>query len=215
MFNLFSLRNNYWKNGTQWMGRWTARAMGENNYEYFRLEKRIFYARFYYTKQTILAQMSLETPDVINAFAVLAKEDTSHGFPVWRPLERNSDWALYNVNSEGWFQVWSVILGAFMVCFWSYIAQFYYFVASQSVDDEDNLRLKDAKAGLIWERNFWSLTFTIHGQHFSALMREIKFFTHHPDDPKITVKTSFNLKNPYGPDRYYKGWGQMRDMRMF
>jgi len=47
--------------------------------------------------------MSLETPDVVNAFGVLAKEDTSHGFPVWRPLERNSDWALYNVNSEGWF----------------------------------------------------------------------------------------------------------------
>lgn len=47
--------------------------------------------------------MSLETPDVTNAFSLLAKEDTSHGFPVWRPLERNSDWALYNVNSEGWF----------------------------------------------------------------------------------------------------------------
>lgn len=49
------------------------------------------------------ARMSMEVPDVVNAFSVLAKEDTSHGFPVWRPLERNSDWALYNVNSEGWF----------------------------------------------------------------------------------------------------------------
>lgn len=47
--------------------------------------------------------MSLEVPDVVNAFSVLAKEDTSHGFPVWRPLERNSDFALYNVNSESWF----------------------------------------------------------------------------------------------------------------
>ena len=48
-------------------------------------------------------RMSLEVPDVVNAFSVLAKEDTSHGFPVWRPLERNSDWALYNINSEAWF----------------------------------------------------------------------------------------------------------------
>lgn len=50
-----------------------------------------------------LHRMSLEVPDVVNAFGVLAKEDTSHGFPVWRPLERNSDWALYNINSESWF----------------------------------------------------------------------------------------------------------------
>ena len=36
------------------MGKWAARAMGENNYEYFRLEKRIFYARYYYAKQAFL-----------------------------------------------------------------------------------------------------------------------------------------------------------------
>ena len=197
------------------MGRWVARAMGENHYEYFRIEKRIFYCRFYYFKQAILTQMSMETPDVVNAFSVLAKEDTSHGFPVWRPLERNSDWALYNVNSESWFQVWSSILAFCTVSFWFYIADFYFFVQSSGgVDEEDNYRLKDAKAGLIWERNFWAMTFQIHGQHFAALMREIKFFTHHPDDPKITIKSSYNVKNPYAPDRYYKGWGIMRDMRV-
>ena len=44
-------------------------------------------------------------------------------------------------------------------------------------------------------------------------MREIKFFTHHPDDPKLNVKSSYNRKNHAAPDKYYKGWGQMRDMR--
>ena len=68
MLNLFSLRTNNWRNGTQWMGKWAARAMGENNYEYFRLEKRIAYARYYYAKQSILNQMSLETPDVVNSY---------------------------------------------------------------------------------------------------------------------------------------------------
>ena len=101
-----------------------------------------------------------------------------------------------------------------MVLFWFYIADFYFFVSSLNVDDEDNLRLKDAKAGLIWERNFWALTFQIHGQHMSALQREIKFFTNHPDDPKLNVKSSYNVKNPYAPDRYYKGFGEMMDMRM-
>jgi len=116
--------------------------------------------------------MSLETPDVVNAFSVLAKEDTSHGFPVWRPLERNSDWALYNVNSEGWFQMWSVLAAVFVVSYWFYISNFYFCIASTSVDEEDNIRLKDAKAGLIWERTFWALTFQMHGQHMAALQRE-------------------------------------------
>ena len=213
MLNLFSLRTNSWKNGTQWIGKWGARAMGENNYEYFRLEKRTAYARYYYTKQYILGRMSLETPDVINAFGVMAKEDTSHGFPVWRPLERNSDFALYNINSEGWFQLYSVIAGFITVSFWFYIADFYFYVSSTSVDDEDHLRLKDGKATMIWERVFWALTYQIHGQHAAAFQRQLKFYTHHPDDPKLNVKSSYNNKNHNAPDRYYKGWGQMRDMR--
>ena len=103
MLNVFSNRTHYWKNGTQWMGKITARVLGENRYEAFRLEKRIFYAKYYYCKQGILTKMSYEVPDVVNAFGVLAKEDTSHGFPVPRPMERQTDWALYNINSEGWF----------------------------------------------------------------------------------------------------------------
>ena len=113
--------------------------------------------------------MALETPDVVNAFSILQKEDTSHGFPVWRPLERNSDFSLYNINSEGWFQIWCSISACLTVGFWFYVADFYFAVASQSVDDEDNLRLKDAKAGLIWERVFWACTYQIHGQHASAM----------------------------------------------
>ena len=81
------------------------------------------------------------------------------------------------------------------------------------MDDEDHMRLKDAKAGLIWERVFWALTYQIHGQHAAALMREYKFYNAHPDDPKLTVKSSYNNKNHNAPDRYYHGWGQMRDMR--
>ena len=163
MLNLFSNRTNYWKNGTQWMGKLAAKAMGENNYELARLEKRVFYARYYYAKQTTLTKLSRDAPDVVNAFGVLAKEDTSHGFPVARPLERNSDWALYNVNSEGWFQCWSILAGCFVVLFWAYISDSHFCVVSQGPDDEDNIRIKDAKSGLIWERVFWSFTYQVHG----------------------------------------------------
>ena len=158
--------------------------------------------------------MSLETPDVVNAFSVLQKEDTSHGFPVWRPLERNSDFALYSLNSEGWFQFFSGMSCIIVVSFWYYIACFYFATASQSCDDEDNMRIKDAKAGLMWERTFWAFTYQIHGQHAAAMQRHIKFFSHHPDDPKLTVKSSYNRKNENAPDRYYQGWGKMMDMRI-
>ena len=158
--------------------------------------------------------MSLKTPDIVNTFSVLAKEDTSHGFPVWRPLERQSDFALYNMNSEGWFQFWSSFAAFVVVSYWYYTACHYFATAPQSVDDEDNLRIKDAKAGLIWERNFWSLCYQIHGQHMAALQRELKFYTLHPDDPKLTVRASYNNRNYNAPDPYYKGWGQMRDMRL-
>ena len=50
MLNIFSNRTHYWKNGTQFIGKLPARIMGENNYEMFRLEKRISYAKYWYFK---------------------------------------------------------------------------------------------------------------------------------------------------------------------
>ena len=46
-----------------------------------------------------------------------------------------------------------------MVSFWFYTANTYFAVSSNNVDDEDNIRVKDAKAGMIWERTFWAFTF--------------------------------------------------------
>ncbi len=108
----------------------------------------------------------------------------------------------------------SVLSGLVVVSFWFYIANTYFSVNSMTVDDEDNIRVKDAKAGMIWERTFWAFTFQIHGQHMSAMYREAKFYTNHPDDPKLNVKSSYNRRNPAAPDPYYKGWGQMKDMRL-
>ena len=110
--------------------------------------------------------------------------------------------------------MWSVLFGIFVVLYWFYIADYHFTIAASNLEEEDNIRLKDVKASTIWERVMWSMLFIIHGQHMAALQREIKFFVHHPDDPKLNVKSSFNVKNPYAPDRYYKKWGEMRDMRI-
>ena len=138
-------------------------TVGENNYEWFRLEKRIFYANYWYTKQAILQKLSHEMPDVANTFGLLTKEDTSHGFPMWRPMERNSDWALYNINSEGWFQVWSVIASVVVVAMWFWMADYQFNINSSGYDDEDLLRFRDHRATIFWERTFWSFTYYIHG----------------------------------------------------
>ena len=49
--------------------------------------------------------------------------------------------------------------GLIVVSFWFYTANTYFAVSSNNVDDEDNIRVKDAKAGMIWERTFWAFTF--------------------------------------------------------
>ena len=40
-----------------------------------------------------------------------------------------------------------MLSGATMVLFWFYVANTYFAVSSTGVDDEDNIRIKDAKAG--------------------------------------------------------------------
>lgn len=54
MFPVLSVRNKYWKNGTQFIGRIVNNLIGERNYEYVRINKRIAYVHVYYLKQSIL-----------------------------------------------------------------------------------------------------------------------------------------------------------------
>ena len=78
-------------------------------------------------------------------------------------MERNSDWALYNINSEGWFQVWSVIASVVVVAMWFWMADYQFNINSSGYDDEDLLRFRDHRATIFWERTFWSFTYYIHG----------------------------------------------------
>jgi hypothetical protein len=118
-------RNAYHKNGTQWIGKIVSRLIGENRYEWFRLEKRIFYAKFWYSKQTILFRFQTQYPNVAQLFSLLNKQDTSNGFPAKRQYERHNDFAVFNVNHEGWFQLYFFLAAGFILL-WNWWMMAYY-----------------------------------------------------------------------------------------
>ena len=101
-----------------------------------------------------------------------------------------------------------------MVGLWYWIADHHFFVNSSGYEDEDQLRMRDAKATQIWERTFWSFTYQLHGQHWAAYQRLWKFHILDPDNPQLNVRASPMRKNPYAPDRYHPGWGKMKSMRI-
>ena len=84
---------------------------------------------FSISKQDPQIRLSQDAPDVVNAFSVLNKEDMSHGFPQKRPFERNSDFTQYNMNSESWFQFWSLMGAICVVAYWYWIGEHQYFVS--------------------------------------------------------------------------------------
>ena len=124
-FNLIP-RTAYHKNGTQWIGKIVARLMGESRYEWFRLEKRIFYTKFWYSKQTILFRFQTQYPYIAQVFSLLNKQDTSNGFPAKRQYERHQDFAVFNINNEGWFQLWFFVAAAGVLLWNWWMLGFYY-----------------------------------------------------------------------------------------
>jgi hypothetical protein len=124
-FNIIP-RNTYHKNGTQWIGKFVTRLIGEKNYEFIRIEKRIAYAKFWYTKQTILLKFNQQWPNVSTWFGILNKADTSIGLPAKRAYERHSDFAVFNVNHEGWFQLYFFSAAAIVLIWNWWILAFHY-----------------------------------------------------------------------------------------
>ncbi len=124
-FNLVP-RNAYHKNGTQWIGKIIARLINEKRYETIRLEKRILYAKYWYLKQTVLFRFQTQFPNVAQLFSLLNKQDTSHGFPAKRNYERHQDFAVFNVNNEGWFQLY-FFAAAVLILLWNWWMLAYYY----------------------------------------------------------------------------------------
>ena len=86
-------RNQYHKNGTQWIGKMVVQVIGEKRYDYLRLLRRINYAKFWYCKQTFLSRFQMQYPHIAQWFSLLNKTDTSDGYPARRQYERYQDFA--------------------------------------------------------------------------------------------------------------------------
>lgn len=124
-FNL-APRNIYHKNGTQWIGKIVNRLIGEHRYEFFRLEKRILYSKYWYFKQTVLFRFQTQFPNIAQVFSLLNKQDTSAGFPAKRQYERMQEFAVFNINHEGWFQLYFFVASILVIAWNWWIWAFYY-----------------------------------------------------------------------------------------
>ncbi len=94
--------------------------------KYIRLEKRILYAKFWYNKQSLLFRFQTQWPYIAMWFSLLNKRDTSDGLPKGRQYERYQDFSVYNINHEGWYQIYFVLAGL-IVSLWNwYVVAFTY-----------------------------------------------------------------------------------------
>mmetsp|Transcript_33310 Transcript_33310/g.30257 ORF Transcript_33310/g.30257 Transcript_33310/m.30257 type:complete len:94 (+) Transcript_33310:25-306(+) len=78
---LFSTKNNYYKNGIWAWSRAVNRVIGEDRYEWIRIQRRILGMRIYYTRQEFLYQMYIDYNEYAALFGCYPKVDSSHGFP--------------------------------------------------------------------------------------------------------------------------------------
>ena len=93
-----------------------------------RLERRLAFARWYYTRQQMLYLVFEEAPDVANTIGIFPKIDNSHGFSHHSPYEMYRDWQENTINSDGWFAMLVYfICGAYTIhVFFTYITPFYW-----------------------------------------------------------------------------------------
>lgn len=184
---LFKLvpRNTYHKNGTQWIGKMFNRLIGEKNYDYLRLLRRTNYARFWYVKQHILHRFQQQYPQIAVWFSLLNKADTSLGLGGGRNYERYQDFAVYNINHEGWFQVYFVIAGVIVILWNWWVIAGYWRIRGENVEDQDMHRIRDARVTTNFDRTKYKYNYYFFGTHFNALIRKSMDDKDHPDNPRV------------------------------
>lgn len=207
-------RIRYHKNGTQWIGKMLARVMGEDTYEWLRLERRIFYGNFWYLKQSILFRFQTQYPYLAVWFSLLNKQDTSSGFPAKRQYERYQDFAVFNVNHEGWFQLLFFTSAAVVILWNWWTIGVGYDTRGHNPEDEDLYRYKDARVFTNFDRTKYNFDYYFFATHYNAVIRQGKASRDEPDDSRNNWRPQLRGKNPYGLDRYVKYYGFSQNMRL-
>lgn len=185
---LFKLvtRNQYHKNGTQFIGKMFNRLIGEKNYDSLRLMRRVNYARFWYAKQRFLYRFQQQYPHIAYWFSLLNKYDTSHGFGSKRPYERYQDIAVYNINHEGWFQFYFLI-ASIIVFIWNWwVIAVHYTIRGENVSDQNLYRFADARRTTNFDRTKYNYHYYFFATHYMAFMRKDIDYKDHPDNPRVS-----------------------------
>ena len=206
----------YYKNGIWWFTKLINKAIGEERHNMLRLERRIFQAKIWYTRQSFLYKCWADYPEITYFLGCYPKGDASHGFPhqqayeVFRDLQENTP------NSEGWFSMMVVI-----VCF-SYVAHMIYcytipwfWITVQPVRNSEEIRLRmiDALASSvyeeIWGNQFAEVFFTPHAFHQGR--SRLTTGNRHPDNIRSVSMTTFNRKHKFR-EHYMKRVGDGPNM---
>jgi hypothetical protein len=185
LFKLVS-RNVYHKNGTQWFGKIFNRIIGEKNYDTVRIQKRIFYAKFWYMKQNFLLRFQTQWPHIAMFFSLLNKHDTSKGFPIGRPYERHQDFAVFNINHEGWFQLYFFVAAAVVLLWNWFIIALNYLTRGDNVSDQDLYRMSDARVTTNFDRTKYKFNLYFFASHQNAVVRKALDNKDHPDNPRVS-----------------------------
>eukprot|EP01016_Furgasonia_blochmanni_P024748 TRINITY_DN2670_c0_g2_i10.p1 TRINITY_DN2670_c0_g2~~TRINITY_DN2670_c0_g2_i10.p1 ORF type:complete len:282 (-),score=78.65 TRINITY_DN2670_c0_g2_i10:1351-2103(-) len=212
---LFSTKNNYWKNGIFWWSKMINRVIGERNYDYLRVQRRIAAARIYYARQQLLYEWFIDYPEIANVTGTYPKADSSHGFAHYSPYEPFRDFQENTINSDGWFGMWIVVWCAvYVVHLWySYMLPYYWMRSPMKNGEMVRLRMRDCVGSTVEEElygNAWlEMAYSPHDFAYQRT-RGMKGYSH-PDDPRIMHMTAFNRKHRYR-EHYVKRLGDQNSM---
>ena len=84
--SIFAIKNQHFRNGTiesNQRSKMVNRLVGGENYDSFRVYRRIMSSKFYYSRQYMLYKVFAESPDVACMLGIYPKVDSSHGFGHW------------------------------------------------------------------------------------------------------------------------------------
>ena len=79
-----------------------------------------------------------------------------------RIYERYQDFAVYNINHEGWFQVYFVIAGVIVILWNWWVIAGYWRVRGENVEDQDVHRIRDARVTTNFDRTKYKYNYYLY-----------------------------------------------------
>jgi hypothetical protein len=199
--SLFSTKNNYHKNGIWWFSKMFNRLIGEERYDWLRVTRRIYAARFYYARQQILYEVYTDYAEWGALLGLYPKTDSSHGFPSPLTQEAYRDFQENNVNTDGWFGMWILVVAVFYIThtFYSYMLPYYWIHGSIMNGEMVRLRMRDCIGSAVLEELYGNayaeMGYTPHDFAYTR-QRGIQGYSN-PDDPRLMHMGTFNRKHKY------------------